>query len=365
MRVTLTHRQQHVLWATVRHYIDTAEPVGSKALVDGYDLGVSPATIRNAMGALERSGLLFQPHTSAGRIPSDIGYRFYVDQLMQPSDELARQATVLLSDRLNGSRWSTEAILRGAAQILSTLSGYVALITLPQPQQVTLRHIQLVQIDVHQVMLVVVLDSLETYSTAINLPGESATADETPEAIAAEQLDRELQILSNFLNHHLRGRSLADITTLDWAEVDQEFRRYASLLSRSVQELEQRTRATGATQMLISGLAEVLRQPEFSETQQFQTLLQLLEEEQEQVSALIFTQPEADELPRRRTTVRIGSENPLEPIQTCALVSSTYYRGHQAVGSVGMLGPTRMIYDSAIPVVEAAADYLTTMLNAS
>ncbi|HEY9882238.1 MAG TPA: heat-inducible transcriptional repressor HrcA, partial [Thermosynechococcaceae cyanobacterium] len=127
--VNLTNRQQHVLWATIRHYIATAEPVGSEALVRDYNLSVSSATIRNAMAALEKGGLLFQPHTSAGRVPSDSGYRIYVNQLIVPSHDSTQQMAHLLNDRLNAEDWSFEAVLRGAAQILATVSGYITLIT--------------------------------------------------------------------------------------------------------------------------------------------------------------------------------------------------------------------------------------------
>src|SRR4028119_2060968 len=121
MQVQLTDRQQHILWATIRHYIATAEPVGSKALVEEYNLGVSPATIRTAMGVLEKAGLLYQPHTSAGRVPSDSGYRLYVDQLITPSDALGRKVEHLLTDQLKWEESSFEGLLRNAAQILSTV----------------------------------------------------------------------------------------------------------------------------------------------------------------------------------------------------------------------------------------------------
>ncbi|HEY9879342.1 MAG TPA: heat-inducible transcriptional repressor HrcA, partial [Leptolyngbyaceae cyanobacterium] len=138
----LNARQQQVLWATVRRYVATAEPVGSQALVQEYNLNVSPATVRNAMGFLEKSGLLYQPHTSAGRVPSDSGYRLYVDQLMSPSETLGRRVDVLLAEELNWEGWSFEALLRGATQVLSTLSGYLALITVPQASTVQIRHLQ-------------------------------------------------------------------------------------------------------------------------------------------------------------------------------------------------------------------------------
>jgi heat-inducible transcriptional repressor len=128
-------------------------------------------------------------------------------------------------------------------------------------------------------------------------------------------------------------------------------------------ELSRRTRASFSTQILISGVAEVLRrQPEFAEIQQIQTILQLLESEQDQLGALIFASTELD---NKRVMVRIGAENPLEPMRTCALVAAAYYRDEVPVGSVGMLGPTRMVYEDAIAIVETTADYLSETLSQS
>ncbi|BAZ28764.1 heat-inducible transcription repressor HrcA [Cylindrospermum sp. NIES-4074] len=361
MQVQLTNRQQHILWATVRHYIATAEPVGSKALIEEFDLGVSSATIRNVMGVLEKSGLLYQPHTSAGRIPSDSGYRIYVDQLITPSlrdatrtEALAKEVEVALNKRLQWEDWSLEALLHGAAQILATLSGCISLITMPQTTTAQLRHLQLMQIEAGRIMLIVVTDNYETHSKLMDLLSESADTKIDPEVI-----DRELQIVSNFLNSHLRGRSLLELATLDWSELDQEFQRYGEFLRNSVAELTRRSLAPTTTQIMVRGVAEVLRQPEFSQLHQVQTIIHLLEEEQDQLWRLIFDEPEADEQGKSRVTVRIGAENPLEPIRTCTLISSTYRRGSVPVGSVGVLGPTRLDYESAIAVVAAAADYLS------
>lgn len=357
MQIHLTDRQQQVLWATVRHYIATAEPVGSKALVDEYNLSVSPATIRNAMGVLEKAGLLYQPHTSAGRVPSDSGYRIYVDQLITPSEPLARQVEQLLQDRLNQKNRSLEALLQGAAQILATISGYITLITMPQTRTNQLRHLQLVQIETGRVMLIVVTEHYETQSVLMQLPQTEDNAQ-----LDQEILDRELQILSNFLNSQLRGRSLSEIASLDWTQVDREFQQYAEFLKNLLAEVILRFQPSAGTQILIRGVSEVLRQPEFSELQQVQTLIHLLEEEQEQLWPLIFESPASKQL-GKRVTVRIGTENTLEPIRTCTLISATYRQGEMPVGSVGVLGPTRMVYENAIAVVEAAADYLSEALS--
>ncbi|XZO03061.1 MAG: heat-inducible transcriptional repressor HrcA [Microcoleus sp.] len=356
MRVNLTDRQQHILWATVRHYIATAEPVGSKALVDEYKLTVSPATIRNAMGTLEKAGLLYQPHTSAGRVPSDSGYRIYVDRLIQPSEKLAGKVEQVL-DQLNWSDGRRSAVLRGAAQILATISGYIALITIPQTNIACLRHLQLVQLEPGKVMLIVVTDAYETQSVLVQLP-----QDTEGKKLDVEIVDRELQILSNFLNSKLRGRSFSELSTIALSELNQDFELYAELMGTMLAALSRRAETPTYTRILIGGLAEALRLPEFSQLQQVQTLVQLLEQEQELLWPLIFESPDL-ETPGRRVTVRIGSENSLEPIRGCTLISSTYRRGSLPVGSVGVLGPTRMVYENAIAVVEAAADYLSEAIG--
>jgi heat-inducible transcriptional repressor len=351
----LNPRHQRVLWATVRHYVATAEPVGSKVLAQEYDLQVSPATVRQAMGTLERAGLLFQPHTSAGRVPSDHGYRLYVDHLIQPSQQVARQVDSHLNHSLDWGGWSIEALLRDAAQILSTLSGYLTLITVPQASLASIRHIQLVQVAPHQVLVVLVLASLETQSMVMQLPHQEGQP--SPDA-----LDRELQILSNFLSDQLQGKTLPDIAQLDWQALGREFQRYAKALEDSVSALARRFQTSRSSQFIMSGLAEVLRQPEFSEAPRIQAIVQLLEEDQSQLWPLVF-ETVSEGAAGRQVRVWIGSENPLEPMQGCALVSSTYTQGETPVGSISVLGPTRMVYEDAIAIVEAAASYLSDSLD--
>ncbi|CAD5954373.1 HrcA family transcriptional regulator [Planktothrix rubescens] len=363
-QVHLTERHHHILWATIRHYIATAEPVGSKALVEEYNLKVSPATIRNGMGVLERAGLLYQPHTSAGRIPSDSGYRIYVDKLITPSETFADDALQLLREQLNLKNCSLEAVLRGASQILSTLSGYITLVTLPKTVTTRLRHLHLVSIEPGKIMLVVVTDSYQTQSSLIDLSPANSPSDSQAMGVNLlpedqEVLEQELQLLSNFLNAQLRGKSISELSILDWSELDREFQCYSDFLIKLLTDLSFRSQTPEYTRILISGIAEVLHLPEFSQLQQVKTLMHLLEEEQEQLWPLIFPNPKQEQ----RVTVRIGSENPLEPIQGCTLVSAPYRRDNIPVGSVGILGPTRMMYENAIAVVEAAADYLSEALS--
>ena len=386
MDFPLNHRQERVLWATIDYYIATAEPVGSKALVEEYNLDASPATIRNAMGYLEKAGLLYQPHTSAGRVPSDFGYRVYVDRYLAPSDDMARQVGQLLSDRLagtvvqgmghtlgpshglgyglSGSHAPTarealpaalqnaylEVLLKRAAQLLAGLSGCIAMIAMPQPLVSPIRHIRLLPVELGQVMALVVTEQYETHSAIASLAGAEAGA--WPDH---ETLDRELTILSNFLDGQLRDRPLADLAQLDWQELGREFDRYADLLRDMLAGLARRAQLPALTRIFIGGMAEVLRQPEFTELQQVQTLVRLLEEEQDMLWQEMAVGPEDD----RRVRIRIGGENTRESLQTYTLISSMYGPSESPLGSLGILGPTRLDYNKAIAAVEATADYLS------
>ena len=234
---SLSARHEQVLQATIRHYIATAEPVGSRALAQEYNLKVSPATVRNTMGLLEKHGLLYQPHTSSGRVPSDSGYRLYVNRLMSPSLQVGRRVDAALSEELDWMGRSLEALLKEATQILAQISGYLALVTVPQSNTVLIRHIQLVTVEGGQVLMVVLLDSLATQSVVVKLPSLTPSTPET----APEPGSRDLELLSNFLIHHLRGRPLADVATLNWDELDTEFQPFGALLCQALTNLAQRS----------------------------------------------------------------------------------------------------------------------------
>jgi heat-inducible transcriptional repressor len=358
VRPNLTERCQDILKATIQHYIATAEPVGSKTLVEEYKFSFSSATIRNALGRLEKEGLLYQPHTSAGRIPSDWGYRIYVDRLIDNDEKIGQKIEQLLEQKLKLETWNFETLFQKATQILANISGYIALITLPQTSTNRLRHIQLVSVSFKQVMLILVTDSYQTQSILIDAPN-SVFEDEQNEW---EALEEELQILSNFLNSQLRGRSLLELTSLNWQEIDKEFASYANFLRALLTELKRRLQPSLSTPMMIHGVSEMLRQPEFSQLQQVQTLLHLLEEEQDRLFPLIFELPETERL-SKRVSVKIGSENPLESMRFCTLVSAVYRQGDLPVGSVGIIGPTRMLYENTISLVESAAEYLSEALS--
>ena len=342
----LSQRHQNILKATIKHYIATAEPVASKTLAQQYDFDVSSATIRNVMGRLEEAGLLYQPHTSAGRVPSDSGYRTYVDRLIVPDEKIDKAIQTMLKQELQVAKASFEALLQRAAKILATLSGYIALITFPQNLNSTLRHLQLVKVASDRVMLIVVTDCYQTQSIVIESPLQE---------VGESTIDRELELLSNFLNRELTGRSLTEIAALDWTEIDREFAQYTDFLDLLLNQIKS-LQVNNSSPIIIQGIADLLRQPEFSQLEQVQTLLSLLEE-QERLSPVIFTLPESTDL--NRVSIKIGTENYLEPMRTCTLVSANYYQDDLPVGSVGILGPKRMLYENAIALVENTANYLS------
>jgi heat-inducible transcriptional repressor len=365
MSFDLDRRHQELLWATIRQYISTAEPVGSKTLVDGCNLKVSSATIRNGFATLEKAGLLYQPHTSAGRVPSDLGYRLYVDRSISPSPDFGRRVQRSLSTKIDWQEWNLEAILRGTAEILANLSGYIAMVTLPQHRRSTIEHLQLVCVEPSKIMAVAIWDNYDTQSILWQLPSQlNWPADRV-------EIESQLQSLSNFLNLQLRGRSVADFSSIDRLELTDRFPQYVELVKHLVANLAKQAVPIRSSQLELWGIAEFLHQPEFSQMQQVRSLLHLLESERNKVCELIFNpigefqlaDANLGTIDRQLPTIRIGVENPLEPMQSCALISTNYYHNSLPVGSVSLLGPKRMLYEKAIALVQSAANYLSSSLS--
>jgi len=372
----LNPRQQEVLWATVNHYIATAEPVGSKVIAEGYKFNISPATVRNIMGVLEKSGLLYQPHTSAGRVPSDSGYRVYVDHLIDVdiNPYQPHQSNQYLGHNLgqrkleqkfeaiaHNTHQSLESLLRSTAQVLATFSGCIALITVPNLQSARIRHLQLLMVDAETLMLIVVTDAYHTASVAVKLDMQ------TNSQLNSCTNSSELHILNNFLNAHLKDQQISNLTKLHWQELDREFQHYAQVLTNSLQELAAICNPPQLGQIFMSGLTELLRQPEFTQLSQVQAIIQLLEVDQALLLPLFERNSghslNQNPLNQNSLTIKIGSEIALEPIQNCTLISSTYSYDDVPVGSVGVLGPTRLDYERAIASVQVIAHHLSETIN--
>ncbi|MEN9274383.1 MAG: heat-inducible transcriptional repressor HrcA [Gloeomargarita sp. DG02_4_bins_56] len=340
----LTERQHQVLQATVTHYVATGEPVGSRTLMTQYRIPASPATIRQTMGRLEQAGLLYQPHTSAGRIPSDLGYRYYVDWLLHRGKTVSPP---WVAPALPKGAAHLEEVLRQAAQLLAQLSGSIIVVTRPQPRSARLQHLRLVAVG-ERVALMVVLEGERIESTLLDWVPPTQV-----------ELEAALEMLGQFLNYHLHGRSLRDIASLNWQLLEQEFASYGdwlrTLMPPLTEQLRTWGRATTPTPLVISGVAAALRQPEFQQAEQVQPVMQVLETQQERLGALLWD----EEAP---VQVIIGQENPLEPMHICSLVSTMYSQNGVPVGSVAILGPKRMPYERMISLVQAGARYVSQSL---
>jgi len=338
-----------VLRATVRHYVDTVEPVGSRTLVRRFGLTASPATVRSAMGALEQRGLLTQPHTSAGRIPSQQGYRLYVDQLLPEPGSAARQ----LERELAGVslQWAAlDDLLRHLARRLSDLTGLLSLISRPQRQRPQLQALRLVA-SRDRLLVFMVQGPALTSSLNLRLPLEA---------------EANLAILERWANDSLRqgGGRIA------WERLPEELRSGGAVLRQGLEDLERRG-GSEPEGVVAAGLGGLLGQPEFSRTAALLPLVQLVEHDPEQVlgpqsPALRSTSRDADEalslaLPDNR--IWIGSEHPHEALAACAVVQAPYRTSEGDVGHVALVGPMRMAYATARAAVDSVAAILQRLLS--
>lgn len=353
VHIKLNERHQKVLQATIKHYIATAEPVGSKTLLKEYDFSISSATIRNTMGKLEKAGFLYQPYTSAGRIPSDSGYRVYVDQILTEDNPSNFGINSFFDDTWLDLSGRYEILFQKIAHILAEVSGCIALVTLPQITGNIIHHLQLLRVANDKIMLVMIIDNYQTESVVLDIKELKPDVDN----YHPEIIDSELEILSNFLNHKLKGQSLREIKHLDSNSLDNDFKLYQDFINFLVTKIKSNYSFFPSTQIFFQGFSKLVNQPEFSCIEQLKKLLYFLEKEQKQLLPLIFNINENAE--ERKIKVHIGSENPLESMQSCSLVSAYYFQGDYPAGSVGIIGPTRMPYKEAIALVQSTVNYIS------
>jgi heat-inducible transcriptional repressor len=338
----LDERKKRILRAVTVDYITSGEPVGSRTIARKYELGLSPATIRNEMADLEEEGYLQQPHTSAGRIPSERGYRFYVDALVDQRSLTPEELRNIHSE-LEVRHHAMDQLIQQASKVLAQLTRFPSMVLSPNPNQAVFRHIQLVPLNEKNILVLMVTDSglVENRVLSTDVPW---TYDE-------------LERISNLFNQKLRGRSLSDIPLSLINEIraamvveESAFHEAMRLLLKS---LEQRRHE----RVYLDGAVNILEQPEFKDVERFKPIMGLLEEEE---SVYDLLKSRVDE---HGVSVLIGHENKREPIQDCSVVTANYRIGPSAVGVIGVLGPTRMDYAKVISVVDYMARYLGKLLS--
>lgn len=335
----MDQRKRRVLQAVTDDYIATAEPVGSRTIARKYNLGVSPATIRNEMADLEEAGYLRQPHTSAGRIPSDLGYRFYVDALMSPT-KLSAEERLRLRAKVVSRQQAIDQIFHNTARLLSLLTQYISIVLAPPMAGSACRHLRVVGVDPYYVLVVLVTEPGFIQNRMIEMP---------------EPVDgREIARLNSVLNRRLRGVSLGDVTGTLIAELRNEIQE--SLLFEAVMELLEEGLDTGE-RVYLEGTTNLFEHPEFHDVERAKLLLQMLEEREALFDAI------SDLSHRSGITVTIGEENRALNMQDCSMVTATYTMNGQVLGSLGLLGPTRMDYARVVAAVEFMADNLSEILS--
>lgn len=339
---TLDERKALVLRAIVSHYVSTGEPVGSKTLVDRYRLKVSPATVRNDMGHLEEAGYIYQPHTSAGRIPTDTGYRFFVDAWGSDVRLPAEQAQQIRSF-FGQPRWELEDSLRQTAALLSHLTDHAAVVFAPVLERSVVRRVELVRLTISRAMVVLVTDTGIVENHVLQVP----------DTLTDEQLDS----ASELLNRIVMDQPLdAAGTTIDQnlAQFPSELRASIEAVSRALQDdLTQRE----TDRVFLEGASTMVDEHKFADLETVRQVIGALENRR------LLLEVMADALSGQNVSVRIGSENQVAGMQSSTVISAPYGAGGSILGSLGVVGPTRMDYRKTIAAVYEVSANLGRMLT--
>lgn len=333
----LDERKLDVLRAIVEDYVATQEPVGSRALVERHSLGVSPATVRNDMAVLEEEGYIRQPHTSAGRVPTDRGYRLFVDRLskVKPLSPAERRAI----ERFLLGAVDLDDVVHRAVRLLAQLTRQVAVVQYPSLARSSVRHLELVPVSTTRLLVVMITDTGRVEQRIVELPEPTQV--------------EEVESLTRLLNEKLVGIKLVDTPPLVQALVEQTNKPAMSalaivLLETLVERHEER--------LALAGTANLTRFNSLDLAGSLRPILEALEEEV--ILLKLF-----DEVKAGSAIVRIGDENEVADLRTTSVVSTGYGPGSTVVGGLGVLGPTRMDYPGTIATVRAVARYVGDLLT--
>jgi len=338
----LDRRKNSILGTVVYEYIATGEPVGSAMLTQKYNLGISPATVRAEMAALEDEGYLDQPHTSAGRVPSDRGYRYYVDRLMLPEILGAKEREQIHSE-LSRARTQLDSAVDHASHILSDLTRNIAFAIAPRLDQQIYRHLQLIWVNPRSVHVVLVTDLGLAAQVTIDLA----------EDVEPDQVTR----ACNNYNAHLNGRRLSDITAGALVELTRTTPLPIDLVRAIANLFAVHGEAEAERRLFAGGANNLLDQQEFRDFRKLRAILELLEEQRTLYGWL------QDSLRHEGATVSIGHELGSADMNECSVVTVPYKVGDRNAGALGVLGPRRMHYARLIALVNYVAESLNSLFH--
>lgn len=337
----LNERKKKILQIIIEDYISSAEPVGSRTIARKYDLGLSPATIRNEMSDLELLGYLEQPHTSAGRIPSAQAYRFYVDALIEPGT-LTDNDMALIDGWYNERRRNIDDIFQSTAKILSRMTQNVSMVLTNQQTIANFCYLKFLPLDSQHAILCIVADDGSIDTNVVDIPL----------GMSSEEMD----YLAGKMSKLLEDRNLSDISVEILQNVHTDVVEDKLIFSSLLQAVRKMTGRRQEQKVFLGATKQLLNQPEFRDVERVRNLLGILEEEK--VLKDLLQGGEDSGL-----KVTIGSENKFTGIQDCSMVQATYRLNGQIVGTMAVLGPTRMEYGKVISVMDYLHKYLKTILD--
>lgn len=322
----LSERKIKILDAIIRTYLETGEPVGSRTISKYTDLNLSSATIRNEMADLEELGYIVQPHTSAGRIPSDKGYRLYVDHLMQEKDREVSEMKDFVIEKTE----KMEQVLKQMAKLLATNTNYATMITSPSLTNNKIKFLQLSQMSESQLLAVVVLNSNIVKNHVISLK---------------ETIDNETLLKLNILlNSGLAGLSIQEINLATITKLKEQAGNYSGVVSEVLDALAEVLKEGEDLEIYTSGATNILKYPELSDSEKVSGLLSTFEEKEELASLV------SESLASEETGIQvyIGDEAPIQTMKDCSVVTATYELGDGVKGTIGIIGPKRMDYEKVM-----------------
>jgi heat-inducible transcriptional repressor len=336
----LTDRQKTILMLVVRDYTDTAQPVGSQRLVEHYGLDLSSATVRNEMSALTEMGYLRQPHTSAGRVPTEEGYRYFVTNLMHHVD-LPESVQHTISHQFYQARPDIDQWMTLAASILAHQSQAVSLVTAPHAEKARFKHVELISTQGRQVLMVLVQTGGEVSQQLLSLA----------EPVSQERLSS----AATRLNQVMQGKTSSDLKALA-ARTDSLEQDILTIIASDMRQADARV----SGEMYVDGLTNVFSEPEFTDSDDARRTLKLLEERSTLQDLLARTMVNSGV---GGVQVLIGGEGAWEELRQCSMVLARYGVPGMAMGTLGVLGPIRMAYARTIPTVRYMAGLLSDLVN--
>lgn len=323
----LDERKTKILNAIIRNYLETGEPVGSRTISKYSDLNLSSATIRNEMSDLEELGYIIQPHTSAGRIPSDQGYRFYVDNLMAEKDREVAEMKEFVIERTE----KMEQVLKQVAKLLANNTNYVTMITAPSYHRNKLKFIQLSHVDQEQILAVIVTEGNIVKNKMISVE---------------ETVDNETMLKLNILlNSSLNGLSLEEINLATISRLKEQAGIHSNIISDVLDAVAAAVQEDEDLQIYTSGATNIFKYPELSDSQKASELISAFEEKQQLVT-LANQALTGDE--EHGIQIYIGNESPVATMRDCSVVTATYELGEGMQGTIGIIGPKRMDYENVV-----------------